>query len=111
MHQRHTPGPASRKPNRVVTDIDTSLPGRWLTGIRILAVNGRSPARLEEIDIETGKRDRSIGEGGARSGHIETQVRWLGRRRARRDRRSFNEGCLERITIVWQERQGSAGGR
>lgn len=100
MHQRHAPSPAGRKLNRLLTDKDTSLPGRWLTGIRILAVNGRSPAWLEEIDIETGKRYRSIGDGGARSGHIETQVRWSGRRRTRRDRSSFNEVCLERIVIV-----------
>ena len=55
MHQRHAPSPASRKPHHVLTDRYTSLPGHWLTGIRILAVYCRSPARLEEIDIETGK--------------------------------------------------------
>ena len=99
MHQMEAPGPARRKPNRVFPDGYASLPGCWLTITRIMRVVKRRLARREEIDIETGKRDRSIRDGGARSGNIETQVRWPGRRRARRDRGTFYEGCLERVVI------------
>src|SRR5258706_5041856 len=95
MYQGHTPDPAGRKQSRVFTDIDASLPRRWLAGIWILHA-----AWCLEIDIETAKRYLTIRDRGACSGYTETHDRGPGRRWTCHFGGPFNEVCLERIVIV-----------